>query len=263
MRCAAQLRPTLAWRRTSSNALRILPKSHLNSGVLSRFQDQTHPCLHVLFRKRVDLTLLAMVLTMCSLMLQQRKRPGHEASISHGVFLDTAPGPSKLHFYIFFGGQSDQRSSDHRSCARTGEYDRPCCRCDPPNSKNITVRAVVHLQAERDASFVQDAGLQLIYAVNTHCHADHITGTGALKRLIPSVKSVISQDSLCSADMHVKAGDKVQLHVVRLHVVRLLNSICVCCMRFATIVCFQTACGLSLMSPVLMQLTFGESSLEG
>lgn len=69
----------------------------------------------------------------------------------------------------------------------------------------------MHLQAERDASFVQDAGLQLRYAVNTHCHADHITGTGALKGLIPSVKSVISQASKCTADMHVKPGDKVSL----------------------------------------------------
>ena len=170
-------------------------------------------------------------------------RPGQEASISYGVFLDTAPGPSKLHFYIFFGRQSDQRSSDHRSCVRTGEYARYCCRCDPPNSKTITVRAVVHLQAERDASFVQNAGLQLMYAVNTHCHADHITGTGALKRLFPSVKSVVSHASGCTADMHVKPGDKVQLHVERL-----LNSLCECCMRFFSTLCFKTACGLSLLT---------------
>ena len=239
MRCATQLRPTLAWRRTISNALRTLPKSRLSSGVLSRFQDQTHPCLHVL-AKELTTQSWPWTLTLCSVMLQQRERPDQKASISYGVFLDTAPGPSKLHFYIFFGRQPDQRSSDHRSCARTGKYDRPCCRCNPPNSKNITVRAVVHLQAERDASFVQNAGLQLIYAVNTHCHADHITGTGALKKLFPSVKSVISQASRCTADMHVVPGDKVQMHVERL-----LNSICVCCMRFATILCSKTAHKLS------------------
>ena len=257
MRCAAQLRPTVAWRRISPNALSTLPKSHSSSGVLSRFQDQMHPCLHVLRYMKVELNLLANVLTACSVTLQHKTRPGQEASISYGVFLDTAPGPSKLHFYIFFGRQPDQRSSDHRSCARTGKYDRPCCRCNPPSSKNFTVRAVVHLQAERDASFVQNAGLQLIYAVNTHCHADHITGTGALKKLFPSVKSVISQDSKCTSDMHVVPGDKVQVHVERL-----LNRLCECCMRLVTIWCFQTACGLSLMSPLLMQLIFGESSLE-
>ena len=180
-----------------------------------------HPCLHVLLYMKVELNLLANALTACSVTLQHKTRPGQEASISYGVFLDTAPGPSKLHFYIFFGRLSNQRSSDHRSCARTGDYARSCCRCDPPNSKTITVRAVASLQAERDASFVQNAGLHLIYAVNTHCHADHITGTGALKRLFPSVKSVISHASGCTADMHVKPGNKVQLHVERL-----LNSLC-------------------------------------
>jgi len=67
------------------------------------------------------------------------------------------------------------------------------------------------LQAERDASFVEEAGLQLKYAINTHCHADHITGTGALKQHFPSVKSVISQASKCQADVHVKPGDKVSI----------------------------------------------------
>jgi sulfur dioxygenase len=124
-----------------------------------------------------------------------------------------------------------------------------------PTKIFITVHAVVHLQAERDASFVQTAGLQLTYAINTHCHADHITGTGALKRLIPSVKSVISQASKCTADMHVTPGDKVQLHVVRLH-----NSICESCMYFAAFLCLKTACGVSQL--VLMQLIFGGSSLD-
>ncbi|KAL0022032.1 hypothetical protein WJX77_007942 [Trebouxia sp. C0004] len=38
-------------------------------------------------------------------------------------------------------------------------------------------------EAERDASFVQTAGLQLKYAINKHCHADHITGTAHLWRI--------------------------------------------------------------------------------
>lgn len=64
-------------------------------------------------------------------------------------------------------------------------------------------------QAERDTSFVEKTGLHLRYAVNTHCHADHITGTGALKQHFPSVKSVISQASRCKADVNVKPGDKL------------------------------------------------------
>ena len=34
---------------------------------------------------------------------------------------------------------------------------------------------------DRDLSLVKDLGLKLIYAMNTHVHADHITGTGLIK----------------------------------------------------------------------------------
>jgi sulfur dioxygenase len=34
---------------------------------------------------------------------------------------------------------------------------------------------------ERDMGIVKDLGLNLLYGLNTHCHADHVTGTGKLK----------------------------------------------------------------------------------
>lgn len=36
-------------------------------------------------------------------------------------------------------------------------------------------------QVERDIGLIDEMGLQLKYAINTHCHADHITGTGRIK----------------------------------------------------------------------------------
>lgn len=41
---------------------------------------------------------------------------------------------------------------------------------------------------ERDLSLIKDLGLKLIYALNTHVHADHVTGTGLLK-VIPGFLS--------------------------------------------------------------------------
>ena len=35
------------------------------------------------------------------------------------------------------------------------------------------------LQAERDVGLVKQLGLNLQFVLNTHVHADHITGTGA------------------------------------------------------------------------------------
>ena len=54
--------------------------------------------------------------------------------------------------------------------------------------------------------------------VNTHVHADHITGSGRLKNFLPNVKSVISQASKAKADIHIKEGDKIQFGNEFLHV---------------------------------------------
>ncbi len=69
------------------------------------------------------------------------------------------------------------------------------------------------VQADRDVVLVNELGLHLKYALNTHVHADHVSGsfnvaernvvalwscllvlpgTGALKRRFPDLKSLIS-----------------------------------------------------------------------
>jgi sulfur dioxygenase len=63
---------------------------------------------------------------------------------------------------------------------------------------------------ERDLSVVNDLGLTLLYGMNTHCHADHVTGTGELKKLVPTMQSVIAEASGARADIHVNAGDRIQ-----------------------------------------------------
>lgn len=44
---------------------------------------------------------------------------------------------------------------------------------------------------DRDLSLVKELGLKLIYALNTHVHADHITGTGLIKVCHRSILSSI------------------------------------------------------------------------
>ena len=41
-------------------------------------------------------------------------------------------------------------------------------------------------------------------------HADHITGTGLLKKLVPSCQSVISKASGAKADIFLEPGDKLK-----------------------------------------------------
>jgi sulfur dioxygenase len=63
--------------------------------------------------------------------------------------------------------------------------------------------------ADRDAKLLKDLGLNLIYGINTHCHADHITGTHKLREHFPGMKSVIAEAAGAAADMLVKQGDRI------------------------------------------------------
>ncbi|KAK4355332.1 hypothetical protein RND71_024303 [Anisodus tanguticus] len=63
--------------------------------------------------------------------------------------------------------------------------------------------------ADRDLALVKELGLKLIYAINTHVHADHVTGSGLIKTKFPVVKSVISNASNAKADLFVEPGDKI------------------------------------------------------
>ncbi|XP_037806598.1 persulfide dioxygenase ETHE1, mitochondrial [Lucilia sericata] len=78
------------------------------------------------------------------------------------------------------------------------------------NAKEAIIIDPVLEQAKRDAQLIKDLGFTLKYAVNTHMHADHITGSGWLKQLLPGCQSVISVDSGAKADIHIHEGDKVQ-----------------------------------------------------
>jgi len=65
-------------------------------------------------------------------------------------------------------------------------------------------------QVERDANLLKELGLKLIYGINTHMHADHVTGTGLLKKHFPACKSVISNKSPAKADWHIDDGDVIR-----------------------------------------------------
>lgn len=61
----------------------------------------------------------------------------------------------------------------------------------------------------RDMTLVKDLGLNLTVAVNTHCHADHITSTGLMKKQLFGLKSAICKHSGAHADILVEEGDRI------------------------------------------------------
>lgn len=62
---------------------------------------------------------------------------------------------------------------------------------------------------ERDLKLVHELGLNLKVAVNTHCHADHITSSGLMKKRLVGLKSAISKFSGATADILLSEGDKI------------------------------------------------------
>ncbi|CAD7946575.1 unnamed protein product [Amoebophrya sp. A120] len=65
---------------------------------------------------------------------------------------------------------------------------------------------------ERDLKLVEELGLVLKYAVNTHCHADHVTGTGKIKEKLGGVvRTAIGEHAESKADILLKDGDKLEL----------------------------------------------------
>ena len=64
-------------------------------------------------------------------------------------------------------------------------------------------------QVDRDVSLIRELDLTIRMAVNTHCHADHITGTRLLREKIGSL-SMISTTSGAKADRYFDHGDVIR-----------------------------------------------------
>ncbi|KAM7495354.1 hypothetical protein LguiB_029963 [Lonicera macranthoides] len=108
----------------------------------------------------------------------------------------TLSQPSRLLFRQLFEKES---STYTYLLADTSHPEKPALLVDP-----------VDKTIDRDLSLIKDLGLKLIYAINTHVHADHVTGSGLMKNKVPGLKSIISKASNAKADLLVEAGDKIR-----------------------------------------------------
>jgi sulfur dioxygenase len=66
-------------------------------------------------------------------------------------------------------------------------------------------------QARRDSALVRELGLQLICTLDTHVHADHITGAWMLKQLTGSRIGLSERSNADGVDLALHEGDKVAL----------------------------------------------------
>lgn len=80
---------------------------------------------------------------------------------------------------------------------------------DTQTKEAVIIDPVLEL-VPRDAAVIEELGLKPLYGINTHVHADHVTGTWNLKKVFPDVKSVISLASQAKADLLVSNGDLIK-----------------------------------------------------
>jgi len=63
-------------------------------------------------------------------------------------------------------------------------------------------------QVRRDAALIRELGLRLVATLETHVHADHVTGAGILRRRLRSKIALGAESGAQGADVYLKAGDE-------------------------------------------------------
>jgi len=75
----------------------------------------------------------------------------------------------------------------------------------------------VDTQVERDLKLLDELGLWLTHALETHVHADHITGAGQLREQTGCEVGVSAHGGVACADLQLKEGDEIRFgnHVLQ------------------------------------------------
>jgi sulfur dioxygenase len=78
-------------------------------------------------------------------------------------------------------------------------------------------------QVERDSTLLQELGLTLRYCLETHIHADHVTGTGKLRQLTGCLGVVPENATANCADRFIKDGEILEIGDVKIQTITTLG----------------------------------------
>lgn len=78
-----------------------------------------------------------------------------------------------------------------------------------PRSREAVLIDPVFEQARRDAALIHELGLKLVATIDTHVHADHVTGAWLLKRRLGSEIAISAESGASGADRYLKHGDRI------------------------------------------------------
>ena len=77
------------------------------------------------------------------------------------------------------------------------------------DSREAVIIDAVFEQADRDLALLNELGLKLKFAIETHVHADHVTGAALLRRRAGAKVCVSAASGAEGADLNLSAGETV------------------------------------------------------
>ena len=79
---------------------------------------------------------------------------------------------------------------------------------DPASGEAALIDPVIEC-AERDLTVARELGLRVVLALNTHVHADHVSGASRLRGFLPELRSAVGGASGALADLCLAHGQVV------------------------------------------------------
>src|SRR5579859_6057479 len=73
-------------------------------------------------------------------------------------------------------------------------------------------------QHGRDVALIRELDLKLLYALDTHCHADHVTGSWLMKAALGSQVALSKEYGAANVDLPLADGDVIRFGVQGLDV---------------------------------------------
>lgn len=89
---------------------------------------------------------------------------------------------------------------------------------DPSAKTAVLVDSVLE-RVERDVRLLEELGLKLIFCLETHVHADHITGAGRLREITGCQNLVPQYAEVDCADRHLQDGEIVNVGSVQIQAI--------------------------------------------
>ena len=89
---------------------------------------------------------------------------------------------------------------------------------DPVSQEAVLIDPVLET-VDRDLQLLKELGLKLKYVLDTHIHADHITGAGVIRQRTAAKTAVSKKSKVACVDLPLSHGDQLHFGPFIIHVI--------------------------------------------